>query len=714
MFHNYGYEVTIILKNAEKIRYQLKHPYVGTEHLLLAILKEENEATKVFKEHEVTAESFKEELLSVVGEASRAQEINLYTPMLKRVIEIAQMNANENNKGLVTPTHLVLAILEEGEGVAIRILYNMDIPLDTIYETLKTKNISKEKRHKNLEIMKIGIPMSQNISKDSVIVGREKELSLMIETLLRKQKNNPLLIGKAGVGKTALVEELARRIKYHEVPEELEGMEIISLEMGSLVAGTKYRGEFEEKLNKIIKEVMSEKNIILFIDEIHSMVNAGGAEGAISASDILKPYLARGSIKVIGATTLEEYHEFLEHDKALDRRFERILIEEPTKSEMKKILTQIVPSYESHYDLAITEENIDDIIELSDKYLFQKNNPDKSIDLLDSVCARIKRKNTHQTNKDAAQELEKIHKRKEKYIRSQNYKKAMEEKALEEHLRLEMQTPSLSPKLEMTKSDILEMIEAKANIEVRTDKKELLENLETTLKKEILGQDIAIDKILETCKINEQTGLSFLLIGGSGVGKTETVKIISRILKMELIRLDMSEYATQESINKLIGAPAGYIGYNDAYVFQRLIEHPFAVILLDEIEKAHPQVLNLLLQILDESYIMDRKGNKIHFEHRLIFMTSNIEGRRKVGFSTKTKPAFEGVLTKELLGRIKGVIEYAPITKEVAKTYIKKNIKITDQEIEHLIEEAEIEKFGLRNLKFLVQKKKQEKNLIEN
>ena len=714
MFHNYGYEVTTILKNAEKIRYQLKHPYVGTEHLLLAILKEENEVTKVFKEYEVTKETFKEELLSVVGEASRAQEINLYTPMLKRVIEIAQMNANENNKGLVTPTHLVLAMLEEGEGVAIRILYNMDIPLDTIYETLKTKNISKEKRHKNLEIMKIGIPMSQNISKDSVIVGREKELSLMIETLLRKQKNNPLLIGKAGVGKTALVEELARRIKYHEVPEELEGMEIISLEMGSLVAGTKYRGEFEEKLNKIIKEVMSEKNIILFIDEIHSMVNAGGAEGAISASDILKPYLARGSIKVIGATTLEEYHEFLEHDKALDRRFERILIEEPTKSEMKKILTQIVPSYESHYDLTITEENIEDIIELSDKYLFQKNNPDKSIDLLDSVCARIKRKNTHQTNKDAAQELEKIHKRKEKYIRSQNYKKAMEEKALEEHLRLEMQTPSFSPKLEMTKSDILEIIEAKTNIEVRTDKKELLENLETTLKKEILGQDIAIEKIIETCKINEQTGLSFLLIGGSGVGKTETVKIISRILKMELIRLDMSEYATQESINKLIGAPAGYIGYNDAYVFQRLTEHPFAVILLDEIEKAHPQVLNLLLQILDESYIMDRKGNKIHFEHCYIFMTSNIEGRRKVGFSTKTKPAFEGILTKELLGRIKGVIEYAPITKEVAKTYIKKNIKITDQEIEHLIEEAETEKFGLRNLKFLIQKKKQEKNLIEN
>lgn len=714
MFHNYGYEVTTILKNAEKIRYQCKHPYVGTEHLLLAILKEENEVTKIFKEYEVTEESFKEELLHVVGQASRTQEINLYTPMLKRVIELAQMSANENNKGLVTPTHLILAILEEGEGVAIRILYNMDIPLDTIYDTLKIKNISKEKRHKNLEIMKIGIPMSQNISKDSMIVGREKELALMIETLLRKQKNNPLLIGKAGVGKTALVEELARRIKYHEVPEELEDMEIISLEMGSLVAGTKYRGEFEEKLNKIIKEVISEKNIILFIDEIHSMVNAGGAEGAISASDILKPYLARGNIKVIGATTLEEYHQFLEQDKALDRRFERILIEEPTKSEMKKILTQIVPSYEIHYDLAITEENMDDIIELSDRYLFQKNNPDKSIDLLDSVCARIKRKNTHQTNKDAIQKLEKIHKRKEKYIRNQNFKKAMEEKTLEKHLLQEIQTPPLIPKLKMTKNDILEMIEAKTNTPVRTDKKELIKNLETTLKKEILGQDFAIDKILETCKINEQIGLSFLLIGGSGVGKTETVKIISQTLKMELIRLDMSEYATSESINKLIGAPAGYIGYNDTYVFQRLTEHPFAVILLDEIEKAHPQVLNLLLQILDESYIMDRKGNKVHFEHSLIFMTSNIEGRRKVGFSTKTKPAFEGILTRELLGRIKGVIEYAPITKEVAKEYIKKNIKITDQEIEELIEEAEIEKFGLRNLKFLVQKKKQEKNLIEN
>lgn len=714
MFHNYGYEVTTILKNAEKIRYQCKHPYVGTEHLLLSILNEENEVTKIFKDYQVTYETFKKELLNVVGKATRTQELNLYTPMLKRVIEIAQINANENNKGLVTPTHLVLAMLEEGEGVAIRILYNMDIPLDNIYDSLKVKNMSKEKRHKNLEVMKIGIPLSQNINKDNVIVGREKELSLMIETLLRRQKNNPLLIGKAGVGKTALVEELARRIKYHEVPEELKDMEIVCLEMGSLVAGTKYRGEFEEKLNKIIKEVISEKNIILFIDEIHSMVNAGGAEGAISASDILKPYLARGSIKVIGATTLEEYHEFLEKDKALDRRFERIIIEEPTKEEMKSILTKITPTYESHYDLTITEENIDDIIELSEEYLFQKNNPDKSIDLLDSVCARIKRKNMHQDHKSAEQELEKIYKRKEKYIRNQNYKKAMEEKTLEENIKHQLQTVSNSPKLKMTKDDILEMIESKTNTKIRQNKKELLNSLETTLKKEILGQDIAINKMIDTLKMPNQKGTSFLLVGGSGVGKTETAKIVSKVLKMELIRLDMSEYATPESINKLIGTPAGYIGYNDSYVFQRLTEHPFAVILLDEIEKAHREVLNLLLQILDESYIMDRKGNKIHFEHTLIFMTSNIEGRKKVGFSTKTKPAFEGILSKELLGRIKAVVEYAPITKEVAKEYIKRHIKLEDTEVVSLIEEAEIEKFGLRNLKFLIQKQKQEKTLIEN
>ena len=345
MFHNYGYEVTTILKNAEKIRYQCKHPYVGTEHLLLSILNEENEVTKIFKDYQVTYETFKKELLNVVGKATRTQELNLYTPMLKRVIEIAQINANENNKGLVTPTHLVLAMLEEGEGVAIRILYNMDIPLDNIYDSLKVKNMSKEKRHKNLEVMKIGIPLSQNINKDNVIVGREKELSLMIETLLRRQKNNPLLIGKAGVGKTALVEELARRIKYHEVPEELKNMEIVCLEMGSLVAGTKYRGEFEEKLNKIIKEVISEKNIILFIDEIHSMVNAGGEddEPKDPLDIILKDFNERW-FKGWDATPDDQKAKLISITKAVteDEDYQTLVVGNPDKQAVDEAMATII------------------------------------------------------------------------------------------------------------------------------------------------------------------------------------------------------------------------------------------------------------------------------------------------------------------------------------------------------------------------------------
>ena len=346
MFHNYGFEVATILKNAENIRYDLRHPYVGTEHLLLSILGSSNEVISLFLEYGISYDSFLEQLMETVGQASSYQELNLYTPMLKRVLEIANMNALENNKGVVTPTYLVLALLEEGEGIAIRILLSMGVSLDELYFELKQSIAPKSKRNKNLEVLKIGVLMGQNISREKVIVGRDKELDYMIETLLRRQKNNPLLLGKAGVGKTALVEELARRIKYHEVPHELEGMEIVLLEMGALVAGTKYRGEFEERLNKIIKEVVHEKNIILFIDEIHTMVNAGGAEGAIAASDILKPYLARGELKIIGATTLAEYHEFLERDKALDRRFEKIMIEEQNEEMMQTILDALVPTYE--------------------------------------------------------------------------------------------------------------------------------------------------------------------------------------------------------------------------------------------------------------------------------------------------------------------------------------------------------------------------------
>lgn len=703
MFHNFGYEVSVILSSAEKIRYELKHPYVGTEHLLIAILNEENDVSKLFIDYGITGDSFKETLMQIVGSASNYQEINLYTPMLKRVIELASFEAQENNKGIVTPTHLLLALLEESEGVAIRVLMSLDVDLDEIYSKLKQNVVHKEKRNKNLEVMKIGIPLSQNINKEKMIVGRDKELSFMIETLIRKQKNNVILIGKAGVGKSALVEELARRIKYHEVPSELDGMEIVMLEMGALVAGTKYRGEFEERLHKIIKEVIQEKNIILFIDEIHSMVNAGGAEGAIPASDILKPYLARGSLRVIGATTTQEYHEFLEKDKALDRRFERILVEEPSANDMVTILNTIVPSYEKHFGIQISEENIQDLIHFSDEYLFQKNNPDKTIDLLDSVCARIKVKNSIQAHSKSPSELERIKKRKEKSLKVGDFKKALDEATREVMVRNKLNEPE-NTALEMVRDDILEMIELKTNMCIRKSHEELISLLKNNLSSKILGQERAIEEVLDVIDNEKTKGISLLLVGGSGVGKTETVKVINDTLKTHLIRIDMSEYHSEESINKLIGAPAGYVGYNDSYVFQELQEHPFSTILFDEIEKAHPKVLNLLLQILDESVITDRKGDKIHFDHTLIFLTSNVIGKKGIGFSKDVKLSYEGLLSKELLGRIDAIVTYDSISEDVARTYIENNLKNKNIDINQLLEESDIAKYGLRNLRNLIHK----------
>lgn len=701
MFHNYGYEVSTILKQAEEIRYQLRHPYVGTEHLLLSILKDDNEVSNLLKEYGVSYESFLEELLVSVGQATKAQEINLYTPMLRQILEVAQMSASSNPKGIVTPSHIFLAMLEEGEGIAYRILLTFSLPVDEVYSKIK-KNVScKEKKDKNLEIYKVGVPLS--FSSDTKIVGRESEMTMMIETLLRRQKNNPLLIGKAGVGKTALVEELARRIKYHEVPDELEGMEIIFLEMGSLVAGTKYRGEFEERLHKIIKEVKEAQNIILFIDEIHTMVNAGGAEGAIAAADIFKPYLARGDIKVIGATTLEEYHQYFEKDKALDRRFEKIKIDEPMREDMLVILNSLRPSIESHYGVSLSDESLNDFLDLSDEYLFSRSNPDKTIELIDSVCARVKLKNSQKLKLNSSDELEKIKKRKEKCIKLGDYEAAIEEATLEDKIKKEISFPVFQT-CKITRDDILEMVEIKTHSRIRVSHKEIMESLHDHLFQGILGQDKALQQILDVMESPKRKGTSFLLVGGSGVGKTETVKIISDTLKTHLIRIDMSEYSSSDSINKLIGAPSGYVGYEDGYVFQELRETPFSTILFDEIEKAHPKVLNLLLQILDEGFVTDRRGEKIYFHHTFIFLTSNAVSRSGVGFATSFKENFDGIFSKELLGRIDQVIEYAPISVDIANAYIEKNLKNPDISKEELLLESDIERYGLRNIRNLIHK----------
>ena len=363
MFDKYSFTISKIFKFAEEEMKVLHHPYVGSEHLLLSLLKNSKDVKEIASKYNLTYDNFKKELMLVVGSSSKASSYVLYTPLLKRVINLAMEDAKERKEEL-NSKHLFLALLEEGEGIAIRLLYGMNINLDSMYDEL---NEREDKSNQKLEILNIGKNLSDVINPDDILVGRDKELNLIIETLIRKNKNNPLLVGDAGVGKTAIVEELVRRINLKEVPKSLQNKRIIMLEMGSLVAGTKYRGEFEEKLTKVIKELESNPNIILFIDEIHTMVNAGGAEGAINASDILKPYLARGKVKIIGATTTHEYNKFILKDKALNRRFELIKICEPSILETEEILNKIKPSFEKHYNIKITQKNNSDIVQLTNR-----------------------------------------------------------------------------------------------------------------------------------------------------------------------------------------------------------------------------------------------------------------------------------------------------------------------------------------------------------
>ena len=709
MFNNFGFIGSNLLKEAEKERYALSHPYVGSEHLLLAILKGNSNLKEILEEEGLTYDNFKKELVDVVGIPKKNIDVNLYTPLLKRILSNALSDAKENNKGIVTETHLFLAMLDEGEGIAIRIMIGMNINLDDLYDELKIK--PQDLKKERLEILNIGHILNDKAHDFDPVVGRDKELNQIIEVLLRKKKSNPILIGKAGVGKTAIIEELARRITLKQVPYPLLNKKIIELPMGDLVSGTKYRGEFEERLTKIIKEVIKNKDIILFIDEVHSMVNAGGAEGAINASDILKPYLARGDIKVIGATTTEEYEKFIAKDKALERRFEVVMINEPTLEETKEILLGIKSSYEIHHKITITDENIKDIVNLSYRYLHEKKNPDKSIDLLDSVCAYIKRKNILKEELTKEEEkLKECSKQKEKYVLENKFDKALDAcikiSEIENNIIKLKETKTDI----ITKEDILKVIENKSHIPIFVNKEELIKNIEKNLKKSILYEDDAINKLIDNLKIYylQEKSVKLLLIGPSGVGKTSSVKIISKTTKDNLIRLDMSEYKDATSLSKLIGTHAGYVGYSDPFIFKEVKYHPYSIILVDELEKAHPSVINLFLQIMDEGIIHDSHGEEIDFSHTLIIMTSNAYKKNNVGFkNTNTNITEE--FTEEFLGRFDDFIYFNSLTKMEALTYLKENIK-ENINYEKLLNNNDYEKYGFRSLNKIINKYKSKIN----
>lgn len=673
MFDKYSLEISKIFKCAEEEMLSLHHPYVGSEHLLLSLLKNSTTISNIAKKYDLTYESFRKELILVVGSSSKKSTYILYTPLLKRIINLSLDEANEKKEEL-NALHLFKALLEEGEGIAIRLLYGMDINLEKLYDELKDNT---KKNNKKLEILNIGKDLMDSTDMDEQVIGRDKEISLIIETLIRKNKNNPLLVGDAGIGKTAIVEELVRRIKRKEVPALIQNKKIISLEMGSLVAGTKYRGEFEEKLNKVIKELENNPDIILFIDEIHTIVNAGGAEGAINASDILKPYLARGKIKIIGATTTNEYNRFILKDKALTRRFELIRVLEPKIPETIDILNKVKKSFEKHYNIKISRDNIKDIVELSNKYILDRNNPDKSLDILDSVCA-MKEVDSYTINKiaDLRKEKENIIKEKETMVKENDFKKALyfHNKELE----IEDKINKINNKSgRITKTDIMNLLLKKYNIP-KLD----FNNLDKYLNKNIIGQEEAIKKIVSLIKShNSGKPLSLLITGSTGVGKTQTIKLISKYLSIPLLKLDMSEYNSDISITRLIGSPSGYIGYDDGSLFDKIKMEPFTCILVDEIEKASPKVLNLFLQILDEGIITNAKGEPINFKNTFIFATSNIKGTKKIGFM-ETKINYNQDFSKELLARFSDIIEYKDITIDDINIYLKMH-NITDINIDN-------------------------------
>ena len=750
MFGEFTEEARKILVSAKEEMYNLKHPYVGSEHMMLAILKDENSVSKKLKEYDLTYETLKEEIINIIGEGKTASDWFLYTPLLKRIMENAIIDSKENNNGNVTIEHLFASLLEEGEGVAIRIMLGMDIDVDKLYKefSLKLVSTNKGKKNKKLLIDELGYDLTKKAINGDLdpVVGRDKEIKRVLEILCRRTKNNPILIGEAGVGKTAIVEELSRMIAFGEVPISLKNKRIISLDMATMVAGTKYRGEFEERMRKVLKEIEDNEDIILFIDEIHTLVGAGGAEGAIDASNIFKPALARGKIRCIGATTTSEFKKYIESDGALERRFQKILVETPTKEVVKDILIKLKPLYEQFHLVDIEDKIIDLIVSLGSKYVYDRNEPDKSIDILDEVCSFVSLKESDSLKKYKTynKELQMIINSKNDAIINNNFDTAATYKKMERELmnkinRLELEVIKNNKKKKITEYDVATVIHNKTKIpvyELLNEKEKVIKEMEKSLKGSIIGQDKAINNVIGLAQriklgfVEENKCNSILFCGPSGVGKTELAKLfaINLVGKENIIKLDMSEYTEAHSVSKIIGAPPGYVGYSDSKnVLEEIRNKPFSVLILDEIERANPAITNLLFQILDDGKIKDSKGIEVRFDNVTIIMTSNIGfNDNNIGFSNDNTKVVETKLKEyfsiPFINRIDTLIMFDKLSednikaiiniriKKLKQKYKKRNIniKIDKKVISEIVSECNYPEFGARKIDKII------KNKIEN
>lgn len=739
MFGNFTEEARGIIVRAKKEMYELKHPYVGSEHLLLAILKDNNEISKKLKEFNLTYEKLKEEIINIIGVGTKETEWFLYTPLLKRVMENAIIDSKENNDGEVTIEHLFASLLEEGEGVAIRIMIGMNIDIDKLYNDFSYKFVNKSKKNKKLFVEELGIDLTKKAKNKELdpVIGREEETKRLLEILCRRTKNNPLLIGEAGVGKTAIVEQLSRLIVDQDVPFKLKNKRIINIDMASLVAGTKYRGEFEDRVKKILKEVEEDEDIILFIDEIHTLVGAGGAEGAIDASNIFKPALARGNLRLIGATTIEEYKKYIKTDRALDRRFQIINIDVPEKEKVVEILTKLKPIYEKFHNVKISNEIIKVITDLSEKYIYERFEPDKSIDILDEVCSYVNLKeNKKQIKyKNINRELQKVLTEKKQAIIENDFKKASIYKTSENKLINEMNNIELNLNTKksnkITKEDVANVVYKKTSIpiyELLNKNDQILKNIETNFKEKIKGQNKVIDKLIEIIKrikfgFSDNNCHSILFCGPSGVGKTLTAKTFGEnLVGKNVIRLDMTEYIEPHSVSKIIGPPPGYVGYNEENILEKIKTKPHSVLILDEIERAHPNIINLFLQVMDNGKIKDSKGNYVRFDNITIIMTSNIGfddisiGFRKNDNKILTK--LKEILGIPFINRIDNIIIFDELKEKDIKSLIEEKLfeikrkylnqikfNIDKNVIDEILEESNYKEFGARKINKIIKDK---------
>ena len=667
MIYKFTNKAKKVIEISNDISIELGHNYIGTEHILYGLAKEgEGIAAKVLLNKGITPEKIVKKIEEIVGKGNEIEETLGFTPRTKRILENAFLETKKIGSNFIGTEHLLLAILKESDCLAVKIILELNVEIPKIYnEIAKVVNEEEIDNDINKKLSKsVGgtsatptlnqygddITAKAEEGKYDTIIGREKEIERIMQIISRRNKNNPCLVGEPGVGKTAIVEGLAEKIITGDVPENLKNKRIIDLDISGIVAGAKYRGDFEERIKKILDEVKKAKNIILFIDEIHTIVGAGAAEGAIDAANILKPLLARGEIQLIGATTLDEYRKYIEKDSALERRFSIINVNEPSAKNTIEILKGIIDKYEAHHNVKITNEAIESAVNLSVKYITDRFLPDKAIDLIDEAASKIRTKIFTEPDeiKELQEEITILAKEKEEAIYEQEFEKAAQLRDKEELLKKKLNEKMVNLEkirnrdvAEITEENIAEIISRWTGVPVQKltqDENNKLKNLEENLHKRIIGQNEAVEAVAKAIK-RSRVGLkdpnrpigSFLFLGPTGVGKTELSKALAEILfenEKALIKLDMSEYMEAHSISKLIGSPPGYVGFdNGGQLTEKIRRQPYSLILLDEIEKAHPDVLNLLLQILEEGRLTDSQGREVNFKNTVIIMTSNLGAR---------------------------------------------------------------------------------------